>query len=254
MATKTSTPVKSIETAIKIIEFLDAKGEAGVTEIANDVGVAKSTVHDHLKTLQAHEFLAKNGRKYRIGLRFLDHGGRARSRQKLYRVGHPEVRQLAERTGEVANLAVEEHGLGVYIDVARGENAINLDTYVGKREHLHSTAIGKAILAHLPEERVDEIIERHGLPRETDHTIDSREELEDELEEIQRRGFATDREERLHSLRCIAVPIMKGQSQVIGAISVSGPSSRMDDTRLEEELADQVTRTANIVEINVTYL
>lgn len=253
MATPPKTPVKSIETAILLIETLDGLGSAGVTELANEAGIAKSTVHDHLKTLEAHELVVNEDGQYNLGLRFLDYGGRARVKKDVYQTAKPELEKLAENTGEIANLVVEEHGVGIYIDVARGENAVNLDTYVGKREYLHSTAVGKTILAHLPPEETDSIISKHGLPEETNHTTTSREELYAELETVRDRGFATDKEERLSGLRCVAAPIVPEEGRVYGGVSVSGPVSRMQDERLKGELADEVKRIANIIEVNVLY-
>lgn len=253
MKTDTAAPVKSVETTIELIEALEALDGAGVSELAAELGVAKSTVHDHLKTLEAHEFVVRRGDRYHVGLRFLDHGGRARSRRKVYAIARPEVARLAAETGEMANLVVEEHGLGVYVDVARGEKAINLDTYIGKREYLHNTAVGKAILAHLPDAEVEAILDRWGMPRETERTVTSRDDLEAELRTTRERGYAIDREERLRGLRCVAAPIVQEGTDVVGALSVSGPASRMDDDRIEETIADKVVRTANIVEVNVTY-
>jgi len=247
-------PVKSLKTTIRILEAVESLDEPGVTDIADELDVAKSTVFDHLKTLESNEFVVKtDGNSYRIGLRFLDFGGRVRSELELYRIAEEEVAKLADETGELVNLVVEEHGLGVYIDYVRGADAINLDTYVGKREHLHNTAFGKAMLAYMPESRVDEILERHGLPPETGKTVTSRSELEDRLDRVKERGFAVDREERLDGLRCVAAPIMGEGSSVLGAVSLSGPTSRLQDDRLMNELADEVKRTANIIEINLTY-
>ena len=253
MTPRPKLPVKSIQTTVRLIETLEELDGAGVTELAETVGIAKSTVHDHLTTLEATEFVVKEGEEYHVGLRFLDHGGRARANRKIYEVGKPELKTLAENTGELANLVVEEHGLGVYIDVARGENAVNLDTYVGKREFLHSTAVGKAILSRLPHEKIDSIIDTHGLPAETDRTTTTREGLLEELEAIRERGFATDKEERLSGLRCVAAPIVQDEGAVLGGVSVSGPASRMQDERLEGELATEVMRIANIIEVNTSY-
>ena len=253
MASQTDTPVKSVETAIRLVEALEELGGAGVTEIANEMGLAKSTVHDHLQTLEATDLVVKDGRTYHVGLRFLDHGGRARMRRKIYRISKPELQKLADTTGELVNLVVEEHGLGVYIDVVRGANAVNLDTYVGKREFLHSTAVGKAILAHLPSDRVDSILDTHGLPAETERTTTTRARLATELKTVREQGFATDKEERLAGLRCVAAPIVSDEGCVLGGVSVSGPASRMPDERLEGDLATEVMRIANIIEVNTSY-
>ena len=246
--------VKSLETTFRIIEGIEALDGAGVTEIAKTVGVAKSTVYDHLSTLEANNFLVREpDGTYRVGLRFLDHGGRARSRLDLYQTAPPEVRKLASETGELVNLVVEENGLGVYIDYAKGEDAVSLDTYLGKREHLHSTAFGKAMLAHMSPSQVDAVIERYGLPAETERTISSREALEDRLDTVSKNGFAVDNEERLERLCCVAAPIKSDDGTIVGAVSISGPTGRLDEDRLRNELADAVMRTANIIEINLTY-
>lgn len=246
--------VKSLETAFRIIDTVETLDGAGVTEVSDHVAVAKSTVHDHLQTLESNDFLCKESDgTYRVGLRFLDHGGLARSRLDLFQTSKPEVENLAEQTGELANLIVEENGLGVYIDYATGNKAVNLDTYLGKREYLHSTAFGKAILAHLPSSRVNNIIDRRGLPAETDRTITSRKRLEERLETVREKGFAVDDEERLEGLCCVAAPIRNSDKDVVGAISISGPASRLKGGRLTNELAPEVIQTANIIEINMTY-
>lgn len=246
--------VKSLETAFSIVDAVETLEGGGVTEVADHVGVAKSTVHDHLQTLESNGFLRKESDgTYRVGFRFLDHGGLARSRLEVFQTSKPEVENLADNTGELANLIVEENGLGVYIDYATGNDAVNLDTYLGKREHLHSTAFGKAILAYLPSSRVDSIIDCRGLPAETDRTITSRERLEDRLETVRENGFAVDDEERLEGLCCVSAPIRNSDDDVVGAISISGPAGRLKGGRLTNELADEVMRTANIIEINMTY-
>lgn len=245
--------VKSLETAFRIVETVEALDGAGVTEVADETGLAKSTVHDHLATLRSNGFLVKDDGIYRVGLRFLDHGGRARNRLKIHQIAKPEIRKLADKTGELVNLAVEENELCVYIDYAKGEDAVNIDTYLGKREHLHNTALGKAILAYLPTWRVDEILEHHGLPAETNQTITSRRALEERLETVRDNGFAVDREERLEGLSCVAAPIKTGEGAVAGAISISGPTGRLENGRLTTELADEVRRTADVIRINITY-
>jgi DNA-binding IclR family transcriptional regulator len=118
---------------------------------------------------------------------------------------------------------------------------------------MHNTAVGKAILAFLPEVRVDEILDRHGLPQQTDRTITTREDLEERLERVRENGYALDREERLTGLTCVAAPIRSDDGGVVGSISVSGPASRLDDDQLTGDLAERVVQTANIIEINVTY-
>ena len=248
-----SSNIQSLETGFKIFEALDERQPAGVTELATATGVAKSTVHDHLLTMAECGYVIKEGSEYRLGLKFLNHGGRQRDDMSLYQLARPELRQLAMNTGELVNLVTEEEGLGVYLDLKRGENAVNLDSFLGKREHLHSTAVGKTILAHRPESFVEDVIERHGLPSETEHTVTSRSELQERLEAVRQRGFALDREERLRGLCCVAAPITDDEGVALGALSISGPRNRMQPDRLENELADRVTQVANVIEVNLAY-
>lgn len=241
--------VKSVTRAIELLAAIERLGNAGITELTEETGMPKSTVYEHLTTLEGQEYLVKHDDAYQIGLRFLTHGGLARSKLDIFRVGKKEIDSLADETGELATLAIEEHGWGVYLYVSRGENAVNLDTFVGRREHLHPTGIGKAILGQLSRERRDEIVEQRGLPEYTPQTITDRDTLESQLETIRDRGYSIDDQERVENLRCVAAPVQDGD--IVGAISVSGPASRFDDHYLEGELAEAVVGAANVISLNI---
>lgn len=253
MASENVSTIGATETSLRILETLKQLDGAGVTEVANRLDLPKSTVHNHVSTLLRQEYLVKEGDSYRIGLRFLEFGEYIRGRMPIYDVGQPEVKRLATETGELASLLVEEHGKGVYLYRAKGSRAVRLETYAGMRVHLHCTALGKAIIAYLPEPRVQEIVDAHGLPERTSTTITDEETLSAELEEIRERGYACDREERIAGLRCVAAPIKDLDGRAIGAISVSGPTNRMKGTRFDEEIPEQVLSTANVIELNLNY-
>ncbi|MFC6941673.1 IclR family transcriptional regulator [Salinirubellus sp. GCM10025818] len=253
MTNKGATTVGATETTLRILETLKRLDGAGVTEVANRLDIPKSTVHNHVSTLLGNEYLVKEGNTYRVGLRFLEFGEHIRNRMPIHDVARGEVERLAEESGELANLLVEEHGKGVYLCRAKGDQAVRLDTYAGMRVHLHCTALGKAILAYLPEERVREIVDTHGLPERTDATITDEEELFDELEGIRDRGYARDMEERVAGLLCVAAPIRNLDGDPLGAISVSGPTSRMKGERFDEEVPEELTSTANVIELNLNY-
>ena len=246
-------PVRTTEKTLALIEELMRRGPSGVTELAQDLDMGKSAVHNHLTTLQDHGYVLKTGDQYQPGLKFLEVGGSIRKSMKLYQVAEPEVKALADETGELTNLLVEEQGLGVYLMRSKGEDAVDLDTYAGLRTHLHTTALGKAILAHLPEPRVEDIIEQHGLVRETPRSIGSREELFDALEAVRDRGYAIDDGERLAGLRCIAAPVKDASDDVLGAVSVSSPATRISDESLHGELSERVLSAANVIELNINY-
>ncbi|EMA39021.1 IclR family transcriptional regulator [Halococcus hamelinensis] len=248
-----SAPVQTTETTIAVIGALVELEPAGVSAVADRVGIPTSTAFDHLKTLEHHEFVVGNDRKYRLGTRFLSIGGRHRSTDELYRVAEPEIAKMAYKTGEHANLVVEEFGKGVFLAKVKGEDAFRLDTYIGKRVNLQTTSAGKAILSCLPDERIEEIIDRHGLPAVTPTTITDRGRLFEEIDRVRERGFATDDEERIQGVRCVAAPLRDGEGGVIGAVSISGPKSGMRRDRFEETIPDLVLRTANVIEVNMKY-
>jgi len=225
---------------------------ASVSELAERLDRSKATVHSHLATLADNELVVKQDGTNEISLRFVDIGEYAKSRIDIYDVAKAEVDRLAEETGEVAQFMIEEHGRGVYLHKARGENAIQTASYTGNRKDLHCTALGKAILSQLSTNRVNEIVDRHGLPQRTEKTISTREELFDELETIRERGVAFDDEEILHGLRCIAASIRHPTGDINGAISISGPTSRFKGDRFHEELPEIVQGAANVIEVNAT--
>lgn len=253
MASENVSTIGATETSLRILETLKQLDGAGVTEVASRLDLPKSTVHNHVTTLLRNEYLVKEGDSYRTGLQFLEFGEYTRGLMPIYDVGQPEVERLATETGELASLLVEEHGMGVYLCRAKGNRAVPLRTYAGMRVHLHCTALGKAILAHLPESRVREIIDRHGLPERTTTTITDEEALSTALEEIRERGYACDREERIAGLRCVAAPIKGLDESILGAISVSGPTNRMKGSRFDEEIPEQVLSTANVIELSLNY-
>jgi len=243
--------VDAVQRASDIIIALQELDGAGVTELADHLGVSKSGVHTQLTTLERNELVVKKNGKYTLSLQFLDFGRYVRSRVNYYGIVEKEVEKLAQKTGEVAQFMVEEHGRGVYLHKARGENAIQTSSYVGDRNLLHCTALGKAILSELPQDDVEDVIDRHGLARQTPNTITDRQELLEELERIRKQGVAYDREEILEGMQCIATSVITQEGDLLGAVSVTGPNSRMQQDRLENELADRVEHTANVIEINV---
>jgi IclR family acetate operon transcriptional repressor len=113
----------------------------------------------------------------------------------------------------------------------------------------HILALGKAILAHLPHDRIDEIVKRHGLTASPPNTITDRETLDDKLAQIREEGVAFDDEERIAGIRCIAAPILSNNDRVLGAISVAGPSNRIRDDQFTEKLPRRVLETVNVIEL-----
>lgn len=246
-------PVKTTLTTLDVVETLKAKDGARVTELASELDLPKSSVHNYLSTLNQRGYVVKHDDEYYVSLRFLDLGAKARDDRDIYEIAKSNVRDLAEETGELANLLVEEHGEGVYIHRETGDNAVEVDKNVGHRVHLHNTALGKAILAHYPRDRVTEILDRHGMPATTGETITDEERLFEELERIRDDGIAYDDEERLRGLRCVAVPILDGNDDPVAAVSLSGPIARFSADRFRQEIPETVKKAVNVIELNVVH-
>ncbi|WP_435361780.1 IclR family transcriptional regulator [Haloarchaeobius sp. DFWS5] len=246
-------PVRSVDRALDVLEVLQELNGATVSEVAARVDIGKSAVHNQLRTLANRDYVVQEGDQYDIGLAFLGLGAYARNRTRIYQTARPEVEKLAHETGELVNLMVEKNGVGIYLHQAKGDNAVQLDTYEGKQVSLHCTALGKAILAFRPREEVEAYIDEYGLPQVTEHTITDHDEFFDELDRVRDRNYATDSEERLTGLRCIAAPITDGQDRSIAAVSVSCPAHRVSDERFEGELPDAALATANVIELEHNY-
>ncbi|MDT3433509.1 IclR family transcriptional regulator [Haloarcula sp. 1CSR25-25] len=244
-----SRTVEAVQTSLDIIDLLKEREGAGVTEIAEELDLSKGTVHGHIATLAENEYIVKNDETYRLSLRHLELGETVKERLQIYDVVTAELDDLAEECGELAQFAMEEHGKAVYIYKASGNNAVQTASSAGRREYMHCISLGKAMMAHMSQERVASIIDRHGLPEYTENTITSREALFDELEAIEERGYAFDRQEKIMGLRCVAAPVTTN-GEVVGAISISGPASRFEGERYEEDLPSMITRSANVIEIN----
>ncbi|MGN8215793.1 IclR family transcriptional regulator [Halococcus salifodinae] len=250
---QTRPTVKTARTTLEILEALKQRNGATVTDLTDAFDLSNSSIHNYLTTLERDGYVMKKDDTYHVGLRLLSLGGAARHGEQIYDIAKDEVRAIADETGELANLLVEEHGKGIYVYRAQGENAVMTDSYIGQRVYLHNTALGNAILAHLPEDRVNEILDQHGMPAATENTITNRDDLFAELERIREEGVAFDDEARLKGLRCVAVPIVNNNDTVEGAISVSGPASRFEGEWFQEELPEKLKRIANVVELNTTY-
>jgi DNA-binding IclR family transcriptional regulator len=247
-----SRDVTAVQNMFDLVDVLMERDGAQVTEIADELGLAKSTVHQHLTTLCKEGYAVKKDGEYHVGLRFLSIGEYARKHREESQYAKQMVDQLAEETEERAQFFVEEYGRAIYLYISAGERAVEADRQTGKLRYLHSSAGGKAILAHLDRERVEEIIDQWGLPAETEQTITDRDELFEELAAIRERGYSVNKEESISGLWSIAVPVI-ANGDVVGAFSVSGPRHRMESDWFHEELPNQLLGTANELEIKIAY-
>lgn len=254
MSEHTDRSLKTVTTTIDIVEALKEINGGTLTEIANYLELSKSGVYNHLVTLQERGYIVKTDNVYALSPKFILIGEHVRQESLLYQFGKDKLDELIKETGEYGQLVTERHGEGIVVYLTRGEKSIGSDypQHMKKKPlHLHHTAAGKSILAHLPEERVEEIVEKHDLFARTNNTITTPKALYDELEMVRERGYATNKEEEVIGLRAIGAPIMGPDGEILGALSLSGPKSRMHGERFEDDLPEVVMNTVDIIEVNI---
>ena len=246
--------VKATRTTFAIVEALHDARSARLTELADRVGVANSTAHEHLTTLHELGYVVETDGEFSLSLKFLDHGTQAKRRYRdLLEAATPALDGLVAETDETVNLVVEEHGRAVYVDRLTGERGVPTDSWAGRRKPLHTLSAGKAILAHLPADRLEGIVARRGLAAVTDRTITSRERLEGELAEIRERGVSFNDRESHDRIRATGAPIVL-EDTVHGAISVAGPAKRLTGDYFRSEIPDLLLGAVNEIELKLTYL
>jgi DNA-binding IclR family transcriptional regulator len=245
--------VKTTERAFKILELIMELDGATMDTLATELNLAKSTIYRHINTLENNGYIVTENGEVQIGMRFVKFGMYTKRRKEEFTLATSVVEDLAEETGERAQFLVEEGAYAVYVHVAYGEHAVRTDPGPGSRIPIHSAAAGKAILGSLPADRVEEILQRQGLVKQTNHTITEPDELRKELEIVRDRGFAYNNEESMEGLLAIGAPIEIPDKGVLGAISISGPTHRMED-KIETRLPELLLGSTKELELNIQHL
>ncbi|MEW1981363.1 IclR family transcriptional regulator [Citricoccus sp. NPDC079358] len=222
--------VQSVDRAATVLQILAREGQAGVSDIAAEMGIHKSTVSRLLAALVARELVQQDqGRgKYQLGFGILRLAAAIPGRLNLVQEAGPFLRELAASARETVNLAVLRSGYAVNVDQARGPSTLGTQDWVGSLTPLHATSSGKVLLAALTAEERGALLTGSRLPRFTSRTLTSRARLEEELLAVAHAGFATTWEEYEIGLVSLAVPVRDHRGVVIAAISVSGPEFRFD--------------------------
>jgi len=236
--------VQSVDRAAAILEILARDGEAGVTEVARELDVHKSTASRLLAALGARELVAQDAArgKFRLGIGIVRLAGAAGRRLDVVQESRPVCRALAQEVGETVNLAILSGRDALYLDQVAGPAALSPHNWAGLRIPLHATSDGKVLLAYLPEAEVNACLTLP-MARFTEHTMTAVDEFPRLLAEVRRRGFATAVDELEIGLTAIAAPVRNAEGNVIASISASGPSFRIPADRIEE-IAASVRRAA----------
>ena len=228
--------VQSVDRAITVLEILARRGEAGVSEVAAELAVHKSTAFRLLETLEDRGMVeqATDRGKYRLGFGVVRLAGAVSARLDVVSQGRPACERLAVEVGETVNLAVLREHYAVNVDQVRGQATVTTHNWVGQLTPLHATSSGKVLLAGLsPAERAA-VVAASGLPAFTPATLSSASALDEHLAVVQRRGYAIAIEEYEVGLNAVAAPILGADGQVIAALSASGPAYRCTEERLHE--------------------
>lgn len=239
----------STSKAMKILfEIGKSKTGMGVTELANALDMNKSTVYRFLATFEEEGYLKKNEKtqEYEYGIGMFELSYLVINRMNWIEKVKPYLYDLMKKTGETVHLGVEDNGEVIYIDKVDTENSIGMYSKIGKRGPIYCTGIGKAILAFLPEEKVQKILKNRELKKFTNNTITDINELNESLKEIRLNGYSTDDEEHELGVRCVAAPILDYRNNILGAISVAGPSYRISKERLNN-LALEVKEFSEVI-------
>lgn len=229
--------VQSVDRALSILEVLsDYEDGMGITEISTKIDLHKSTVHRLLVTLIHKGYVEQNSNtnKYRLTLKLFELGNKAIEKMDIASAAKPYLQQLMEDTNEVVHLVVREGTEIVYIDKVESENKIRMHSRIGTRSPMYCTSVGKAIMAHLEEEEINCIWDKSDIKRFTEYTILDLETMKKTLEKVRETGYALDEEENELGIRCIGAPIFNHKAEVLGAISVSGPTIRVTKEKIEE--------------------
>jgi DNA-binding IclR family transcriptional regulator len=245
--------VEATQTSLAILEALvDSNDPVGVTELAETVGVSKSVTHNHLSTLRAAGYVVKRSEQYEASLRPLALGERTRDGFGFYQAAKQQLDNLAAATGETATLFVLEERGGVPVSISEPEDGWSAPFRAGERLPLHVNAPGKAILASLPGDRVDAILDGADLVAPTSATIVDPEDLTEELRRIRDDGVAFCRGEQYEGIVGVAAPLPQISGGRIAALGVCGPVERLNGRYLREDITGQVLSTTKSVQVDLT--
>ena len=248
-------PINSVKRSYEIIDAIRDRGQAGVTELSEALDHPKSTVHNHLQTLEQLGYIVKTDEKYRLSTRYFHLGREARNTHEVFKHGIETVKRLEQESNRHVQLVIEENGIGAILFAThwrRDDYAPASDQRSLTRVHLHTNAPGKAILAQLPDERLSSIIDRYGLPSRTEKTITNEQVLRSELETVRKQGYAIDRGEMIDGSTGAGVAVEAG-GRVYGAIAAYGPTGDLVPEAEDEAIVSLVNEHAETIQTDLIF-
>jgi IclR family transcriptional regulator, pca regulon regulatory protein len=249
---------QSLERGLAVLAaFRPDRPALGISELARDLGLTRSTTHRYVATLASLRYLEQDGstRKYRLGPRVLDLGFSMLGSLELREVAAPHLRRLTDTTGHTSNLAIRDDTDVILIDRVRGRpgryHHLEFTLHVGSRLPSYCSATGKALLAFVPRPDLDRLLDRMDLVPRGPRTLTDRSALMAELEQVRRTGLATNDEELESALRSIAAPVRARSGEVVAAVNVAIPWSPAAMSELVTELGPTIQATAQQIEARV---
>ena len=236
MADKGAGGLQSVDRALNVLELLARWGDGGVSEVAAELDVHKSTAFRLLGALESHGLVeqTEDRGKYRLGFGLVRLAGAVSGRMDITKQARPVAERLANEIGETVNIAVLREHYAVNVDQALGPAAVTTQNWVGQLTPLHATSSGKVLLAHVDGPERGHLVRAMRLSAFTADTITSLGELEKELDKVLENGYATTVGEYEDGLNAVAVPLLAADGTVVAALSASGPSYRFTEARMEK--------------------
>ncbi len=239
--------IQAVSHALDLLEqFHDDVDELGVTELSKRLKLHKNNVFRLLATLESRGYIEQNRatENYRLGLKALELGQTFIKQMGLLRQAKPILEKIVADCNETSYVTIFKEGHIVYLDVIETDMTVRVVSRVGSRLPAYCTAAGKVHLAFMSEEEIKELLPNRDFKTYTSTTIKNHDELKAELEKVVELGYAIDDEELDIGVRCVAAPIRDYTRRIVGAISISGPSMRLSNDRIEQELVPLVLDSA----------
>jgi DNA-binding IclR family transcriptional regulator len=247
---KPSNLVQTIERVATIMDILSEYSHGlSLGDLSTEAGLPKGTTHRLVSSLVYFGFVRQDftSKKYLLGFKLMELGNVVLSKMDLRNEARSELIHLAEVVQETVHLVVRDNNEVLYIDKVEPHpmnTGLQMVSKLGTRIPMHSSSVGKILLAYLPDEKIEQIINDKGLPGRTANTITDPTDLKENLKRIRTQGYAIDNEENEMGVRCVAAPIRDMTGKVVAAMSISTPTARVTMKLLKSKLKEQVTKTA----------
>ncbi len=245
-----------LDRAVSILNAIAARqDDLSVADLCSQLKLHKSTVHRLIMVLEGHRLVTRNPEngRYRLGLKLFELGSKAIGSLDLRERSRPHLTRLLQETRETVHLCILDLGDVVYLEKMEPERSMRTASRVGVRHAAYCTAVGKAMMAELPERELDALLDQIELKPITSRTITSPNVFRAELKRIRSRGYALDDEEIEEGLRCVGAAVRDHSGRAIAAVSMSGPSFRMTDAQIPK-LAESVCRAAMALSIELGFV